>query len=58
MIQTTSSQFLGRIEIPPGPEALAATQSLSSGLAIWSDGSRLENGRCGAGLAWQEPGGT
>src|SRR5699024_9400819 len=33
-------------------------QSLSCGLTIWSDGSRLENGRCGAGLAWQEPGGA
>ena len=42
----------------PGQEALAAVQSLSPGLAIWSDGSRLENGRCGVGIAWQEPGGT
>lgn len=42
----------------PGPEALAAAQSLSPGLEIWSDGSRLENGRCGAGIAWQEPGGA
>ncbi|ODM15130.1 hypothetical protein SI65_09369 [Aspergillus cristatus] len=58
MIQTTSSQFPGQIEVPLGPEALAAAQSLPPGLAIWSDGSRLENGRCGAGLAWQEPGGT
>jgi len=58
MIQTTSSQFPGRIEMPPCPEALAAAQSLSHGLAIWSDGSKLENGRCEAGLAWQEPGGT
>ena len=41
-----------------GQEALAAAQSLSPGLAIWSDGSRLENGRCGTGLAWQEPGGA
>ncbi|ODM15132.1 hypothetical protein SI65_09371 [Aspergillus cristatus] len=48
--------FPGQIEVLPGPEALAAVQSLSPGLAIWSDGSRLENGRCGAGLAWQEPG--
>ncbi|ODM18571.1 hypothetical protein SI65_06443 [Aspergillus cristatus] len=39
-------------------KALAAAKSLSPGLVIWSDGSRLENGRCGAGLAWQEPGGT
>jgi len=58
MIQTTSSQFPGGIEMPPSPEALAAAQSLSHGLAIWSDRSRLKNGRCGAGLAWQEPGGT
>ncbi|ODM21420.1 hypothetical protein SI65_02263 [Aspergillus cristatus] len=57
-IQTTSSQFPGQIEVLPGPEALAAAQSLSPRLAIWSDGSRLENGRCGAGIAWQEPGGT
>ncbi|ODM16943.1 hypothetical protein SI65_07341 [Aspergillus cristatus] len=49
--------FPGRIEALPSPEALAAAQSLPPGLAIWSDGSRLENGRCGAGIAWQEPGG-
>ena len=42
----------------PGPEALAAAQSLPPELAIWSDGSRLENGKSGAGIAWQEPGGT
>lgn len=51
-IQTTS-QFPGRIKVLPGPEALAAAQSLSSGL-VWSDGLRLENGRCGAGIAWPE----
>jgi hypothetical protein len=27
---------------------------MQSGSAIWSDGSRLENGRSGAGIAWQE----
>jgi len=42
--------------MPPGPEALAAAQTLSPGLAIWSDGSRLENGRCGAGLTWKTQG--
>ena len=51
MIQTSSSQFPGRIKMLPGPEALAAAQSLPPGLIIWSDGSRLENGRCGAGIA-------
>ena len=54
--QTANSQFPGRIEVLPGPEALAAAQTFSPGLVIWSDGSRLENGRCGAGLAWQEAG--
>ena len=57
-IQTTSSQFPGQIEVLPGPEAIVAAQSLTPGLAVWSDGSRLENGKCGAGLAWQEPGGA
>ncbi|ODM18007.1 hypothetical protein SI65_06795 [Aspergillus cristatus] len=56
--QTTSSQFPGQTEMLPGPEALAAAQSLPPELAIWSDGSRLENGKSGAGIAWQEPGGT
>src|SRR5699024_8714519 len=36
-----------------GPEALAAAQSLFPELTIWSNGSRLENGGCGAGIAWQ-----
>ncbi|KAE8394191.1 hypothetical protein BDV23DRAFT_17634 [Aspergillus alliaceus] len=58
MIQTTRNQFPGRIEVLPDPETLAAAQSLSPGLEIWSDGSRLEKGRCGAGIAWQEPGGA
>src|SRR5699024_4950927 len=53
-IQTTSHQFPGQIEVLPGPETLAAAQSLSPELTIWSDGSRLESGRCGAGIAWQE----
>ncbi|ODM18159.1 hypothetical protein SI65_06030 [Aspergillus cristatus] len=56
--QTTSSQFPGQIEMLPGPEALVAAQSLPPELAIWSDGSRLENGKSGAGIAWREPGGT
>jgi hypothetical protein len=42
----------------PGPDALVAAQALPPAQVIWSDGSRLENGRCGAGLAWQEPGGV
>ena len=34
-----------------GPSICAI--SLSLGLAIWSDRSRLENGRCGTGVAWK-----
>ena len=57
-IQTTGGQFPGQVEVLPGSEALAAAQSHLPRLAIWSDGSRLENGRCGAWLAWQEQGGA
>lgn len=34
---------------------LAVAQGLPPGLVTWSGGSRLENGRCEAGLVWQEP---
>ena len=56
--QTSSSQFPGRIEVPPSAEALAAARALPSELVTWSDGSRLENGKCRAGIAWQEPDGA
>jgi ribonuclease HI len=39
-------------------EALEAAQRAQPGLALWSDGSRLENGRVGAGVAWQNPDGA
>lgn len=38
--------------------ALVAAQTIQPGPAIWSDGSTLENGRAGAGLAWQDSQGT
>lgn len=41
-----------------GARPLATAQPLFPGQAIWSNGSRSENGRCGAGLTWQEPGGA
>jgi ribonuclease HI len=46
--------FPGQILVLPREEAIkAAQEGRSAGLTIWSDGSRLENGRVGAGLAWQ-----
>ena len=36
-------------------EALEAAREVRLGLSLWSDGSRLENGRVGAGMAWQAP---
>jgi hypothetical protein len=34
-------------------EALKAAREQCLGLSLWSDGSRLDNGRVGAGIAWQ-----
>ena len=49
--------FPGTIRVLPMGEALEAARdiSLEVGLCLWSDGSRLENGRVGAGVAWQDP---
>ncbi|KAJ5910757.1 uncharacterized protein N7473_000060 [Penicillium subrubescens] len=49
-----SSEFPGRIIVQRTEDALTAARTMQSGSAIWSDGSRLENGRSGAGIAWQE----
>nr|KMM72959.1 hypothetical protein CPAG_09249 [Coccidioides posadasii RMSCC 3488] len=35
-------------------DALTAARAIQPGHATWSDGPRLENGRNGAGNAWQE----
>ncbi|KAJ5453717.1 uncharacterized protein N7458_004673 [Penicillium daleae] len=49
-----SSGFPGRIVAQRTEDALTAARTMQPGHAIWSDGSRLENGRSGAGIAWQE----
>lgn len=49
-VNMTNSRPLGLVKVFPSPEALAAAQALLPGLAIWSDGSKLENTKCGAGL--------
>jgi ribonuclease HI len=51
-------RFPGQVKVQSSEEALAAALAIQSDQAIWSDGSRLENGRTGAGVAWQDPNGT
>ena len=45
--------FPGVISVLPREEALKAAMEQRPGLSLWSDGSRLDNGRVGAGVAWQ-----
>ena len=54
--QTTEaypSTFLGRIVVENTEEALKRARRIKGGLVLWSDGSRLENGGVGAGVAWK-----
>jgi ribonuclease HI len=48
--------FPGVIRVLPKEEALIAAREQRPGLSLWSDGSRLDNGRVGAGVAWQASG--
>jgi ribonuclease HI len=41
------------IRVLPREEALIVAREQYLGLSLWSDGSRLNNGRVGAGVAWQ-----
>ncbi|KAF7128706.1 hypothetical protein CNMCM5793_003557 [Aspergillus hiratsukae] len=47
------STFPGMITVSPLEEAIKAAERNRPGIALWSDGSRLEDGRIGAGIAWQ-----
>jgi ribonuclease HI len=40
--------------VPTEEEALKQAMAPYKDLTMWSDGSRLENGRTGAGIAWLE----
>ncbi|KKA16155.1 reverse transcriptase, partial [Rasamsonia emersonii CBS 393.64] len=55
---TPAGPFPGQIKVLPMEEAIQAAQRARPGLTLWSDGSRLENGRTGAGIAWQNPQGA
>jgi hypothetical protein len=45
--------FPGVIRVLPREEAIIAAREQRPGLSLWLDGSRLDNGRVGAGVAWQ-----
>jgi ribonuclease HI len=40
--------------VPTQEKAITQAKAPYEGLSIWSDGSRLDNGRTGAGFAWQD----
>ncbi|KAI9034952.1 ribonuclease H family protein [Aspergillus affinis] len=58
LLQPTRNCFPGVIKILPSQEALGAAQAIFPGQVIWSDGSRSEKGRTGAGVAWKSPEGV
>jgi hypothetical protein len=58
VVETLPKTFPGTILVPAEEEALRQAMAPYKGLTMWSDGSRLENGRTGAGIAWLEPSGT
>jgi hypothetical protein len=58
VVETLPKVFPGTILVPAEEEALRQAMAPYKGLILWSDGSRLENRRTGAGIAWVEPSGT
>ena len=44
------------IRVLPMEEALIVARKQHLGLSLWSDGSRFNNGRVGAGIVWQTQG--
>ena len=51
--ETYPSTFPGNIIVPGHDEAIEQARQTLPGLTLWSDGSRLEDGRVGAGVAWK-----
>src|SRR5215471_11464050 len=54
-VENVSMSFPGQIKVLPLEKAKEAATESRPGLTLWSDGSRLANGRIGAGVAWQGP---
>jgi hypothetical protein len=54
VVRTCSKAFPGTILVPTQEKFITQAKAPYEGLSIWLDGSRLENGRTGAGVAWQD----
>lgn len=54
-IEAFPGTFPGVIRVLSTIKALEQAQTPWTGLQLWSDGSRLEDGRVGAAVAWQTP---
>ena len=50
----TSTSFVGKIIINNKAQALTEARKDLPGLTIWTDGSKLSNGRCGASVCWKD----
>jgi hypothetical protein len=57
-VQTPPKTFPGTILVPKQGKAIVQAKAPYEGLSIWSDGPRLENGRTGAGVEWQDSSGA
>jgi hypothetical protein len=53
-VETFPKTHPGTILVPTQEKAITQAKAPYEGLPIWSDGSRLENGRTGQGIAWQD----
>lgn len=49
-----STNFSGEIIIDCRKQALREATKDRTGLVIWTDGSKLSNGRCGAAVCWKD----
>ena len=52
-VEAHPSSFPGKVVVLESKDALQQAQKSRPGLVLWSDGSRLENGQVGAGVAWK-----
>jgi ribonuclease HI len=53
VVEAQPSSFPGSIKVLDTEKAIDQAQQGRPGLTLWSDGSRLEDGRVGAGVAWK-----
>ena len=49
-----STNFVGKVIIDNKTQALKEGRKNHAGLTMWTDGSKLSNGRCGAAVCWKD----